>query len=65
MPCLARLALLMLGDRDAARDVVQDAFFGLYRRWDKLTSPDAARTRADAGHPGPTPGAAAGRRRDR
>jgi hypothetical protein len=30
---LARLALLMLGDRDAAQDVVQDAFFGLYRRW--------------------------------
>jgi DNA-directed RNA polymerase specialized sigma24 family protein len=29
---LARLALLMLGDRHAAQDVVQDAFFGLYRR---------------------------------
>jgi RNA polymerase sigma-70 factor (sigma-E family) len=39
---LARLALLMLGDRDAAQDVVQDAFFGLYRRWDKLDSTDAA-----------------------
>lgn len=39
---LARLALLMLGDRDAAQDVVQDAFFGLYRRWDKLASADAA-----------------------
>ena len=39
---LARLALLMLGDRDAAQDVVQDAFLGLYRRWDKLTSADAA-----------------------
>ena len=39
---LARLALLMLGDADAAQDVVQDAFFGLYRRWDKLTSADAA-----------------------
>ncbi|HEY6786906.1 MAG TPA: SigE family RNA polymerase sigma factor [Trebonia sp.] len=39
---LARLALLMLGDRDAAQDVVQDAFLGLYRRWDKLVSVDAA-----------------------
>jgi RNA polymerase sigma-70 factor (sigma-E family) len=39
---LARLALLMLGDRDAAQDVVQDAFLGLYRRWDKLASTDAA-----------------------
>jgi len=39
---LARLALLMLGDRDAAQDVVQDAFLGLYRRWDKLASADAA-----------------------
>jgi len=39
---LGRLALLMLGDRDAAQDVVQDAFFGLYRRWGKLDSVDAA-----------------------
>jgi RNA polymerase sigma-70 factor (sigma-E family) len=39
---LARLALLMLGDRDAAQDVVQDAFLGLYRRWGKLSSADAA-----------------------
>ena len=39
---LARLALLMLGDRHAAQDVVQDAFFGLYRRWDGLASADAA-----------------------
>ena len=39
---LARLALLMLGDRDAAQDVVQDAFLGLYRRWDKLASAEAA-----------------------
>ena len=39
---LARLALLMLGDPDAAQDVVQDAFFGLYRRWGKLASADAA-----------------------
>ena len=39
---LARLAMLMLGDADAAQDVVQDAFFGLYRRWDKLANADAA-----------------------
>jgi RNA polymerase sigma factor (sigma-70 family) len=39
---LARLALLMLGDADAAQDVVQDAFLGLYRRWDKLASAGAA-----------------------
>ena len=39
---LARLALLMLGDPDAAQDVVQDAFLGLYRRWDKLASADIA-----------------------
>jgi RNA polymerase sigma factor (sigma-70 family) len=34
---LARLALVMLGDHDAAEDVVQDAFFGLHRRWDHLS----------------------------
>ena len=39
---LARLALLMLGDPADAQDVVQDAFLGLYRRWDKLASVDAA-----------------------
>jgi RNA polymerase sigma-70 factor (sigma-E family) len=39
---LARLALLMLGDRDAAQDVVHDAFLGLYRRWSKLTDAGAA-----------------------
>jgi RNA polymerase sigma-70 factor (sigma-E family) len=39
---LARLALLVLGDSAAAQDVVQDAFLGLYRRWDKLASADAA-----------------------
>ena len=30
---LIRLAYVMLGDRQAAEDVVQDAFAGLYRRW--------------------------------
>ena len=39
---LARLALLMLGDSAAAQDVVQDAFLGLYRRWDKLDDLGAA-----------------------
>jgi RNA polymerase sigma-70 factor (sigma-E family) len=34
---LIRLAVIMLGDRAAAEDVVQDAFFGLYRNWDKLS----------------------------
>jgi RNA polymerase sigma-70 factor (sigma-E family) len=39
---LIRLAYLMLGDRAAAEDVVQDAFFGLYRHWDRLTDPSGA-----------------------
>jgi RNA polymerase sigma-70 factor (sigma-E family) len=34
---LIRLAYVMLGDRQAAEDVVQDAFAGLYRRWGRLT----------------------------
>jgi RNA polymerase sigma-70 factor (sigma-E family) len=33
---LIRLAIVMLGDRAAAEDVVQDAFFGLYRHWTRL-----------------------------
>ena len=33
---LIRLAYVMLGDRQAAEDVVQDAFAGLYRRWAQL-----------------------------
>lgn len=32
----------MLGDRAAAEDVVQEAFFGLYRRWDRLAGPNKA-----------------------
>jgi len=39
---LARLALVMLGDRSAAEDVVQDAFLGLYCRWDRLADPAVA-----------------------
>jgi RNA polymerase sigma-70 factor (sigma-E family) len=41
---LARLALVMLGDQAAAEDVVQDAFLGLYRRWDRLSDPVAAQS---------------------
>ena len=33
---LIRLAHIMLGDRTAAEDVVQDAFCGLYRHWSRL-----------------------------
>jgi RNA polymerase sigma-70 factor (sigma-E family) len=39
---LARLALLILGDAGAAEDIVQDAFLGLYRRWDSLADPSSA-----------------------
>jgi len=39
---LVRLAYVMLGDRPAAEDVVQEAFCGLYRRWEHLTGPDRA-----------------------
>jgi len=34
---LIRLAVVMLGDRGAAEDVVQEAFYGLYRRWHALS----------------------------
>lgn len=33
---LTRLAYVMLGSRTGAEDVVQDAFYGLYRHWDRL-----------------------------
>lgn len=39
---LVGLAVLLVGDRDAAKDVVQDAFAGLYRRWGALRDPDSA-----------------------
>jgi RNA polymerase sigma-70 factor (sigma-E family) len=39
---LIRLAYLMLGDRSSAEDVVQDAFCGLYRNWDRLADHDRA-----------------------
>jgi RNA polymerase sigma-70 factor (sigma-E family) len=34
---LIRLAHIMLGDRQGAEDVVQEAFAGLYRRWGQLS----------------------------
>ena len=39
---LVRLAVLMVGDQPTAEDVVQDAFFALYRRWPTLKDPDRA-----------------------
>ncbi len=39
---LIRLAVVMLGDRPAAEDVVQEAFCGLYRRWGQLDDPGNA-----------------------
>ncbi|MEO3785549.1 SigE family RNA polymerase sigma factor [Actinocorallia sp. B10E7] len=39
---LTRLALLMVGDRQTAEDVVQEAFLGLYRRWRSLRDRDKA-----------------------
>ena len=39
---LIRLAVIMLGDRPAAEDVVQDAFCGLYLRWGQLADPARA-----------------------
>lgn len=33
---LTRLAFMMLGDRQSAEDVVQEAFCGLFRAWDRL-----------------------------
>ena len=41
---MIRIALIMVGDRAAAEDVVQDAFLGLYRRWSKLDDPANALT---------------------
>jgi len=39
---LIRLAYVTQGSRAAAEDIVQEAFCGLYRRWDHLSSPDKA-----------------------
>jgi RNA polymerase sigma-70 factor (sigma-E family) len=39
---LIRLAIVMLGDRVAAEDAVQEAFLGLYRHWNRLDDPAKA-----------------------
>jgi RNA polymerase sigma-70 factor (sigma-E family) len=39
---LARLAHIMLGSQQAAEDVVQESFLGLYRRWPQLSDPAKA-----------------------
>src|SRR5712691_9231030 len=39
---LIRLAYVMLGDQPSAEDVVQEAFCGLYRRWDRLAEAGSA-----------------------
>jgi RNA polymerase sigma factor (sigma-70 family) len=38
---LVRLAVVITGDRGTAEDIVQDAFLGLYRRWDRLSDASA------------------------
>ncbi len=37
-----RLGVVMLGDRQAAEDVVQEAFCALYRKWSELREQDKA-----------------------
>jgi RNA polymerase sigma-70 factor (sigma-E family) len=39
---LLRLGVVMLGSREAAEDVVQDAYVALHRRWKALRDPEAA-----------------------
>jgi RNA polymerase sigma-70 factor (sigma-E family) len=39
---LVRLAVLLVDDQSTAEDVVQDAFAGLYQRWDRLKDVDKA-----------------------
>ncbi|MFV2173297.1 SigE family RNA polymerase sigma factor [Actinomadura sp. LOL_016] len=39
---LTRLALIMVGDRGTAEDVVQDAFAGLYAHWSRMRDRDKA-----------------------
>ena len=39
---LTRMALLLVGDRPTAEDVVQEAFLGLFRGLGRLSSPDRA-----------------------
>ncbi|MEU3166140.1 SigE family RNA polymerase sigma factor [Streptosporangium sp. NPDC006930] len=37
---LVRFAFLLVGDRETAEDVVQDAFAAIHRRWSRLTDHD-------------------------
>ena len=39
---LLRLAVVMVGDREAAEDAVQDAYVALHRSWSSLRDPEAA-----------------------
>jgi RNA polymerase sigma-70 factor (sigma-E family) len=39
---LVRLAHVLIGDRGTAEDIVQEAFSGLYWRWEQLRDPDKA-----------------------
>src|SRR5689334_18174493 len=39
---LLRLAVVMLGNREAAEDAVQEAFVSLHRNWRSLRDPEAA-----------------------
>ena len=39
---LLRLAVVMLGSREAAEDAVQEAFVAVYRNWRSLRDPDSA-----------------------
>ena len=39
---LIRLAVIMVGDRQTAEDLVQEAFWALYRRWRSLSGPEKA-----------------------
>lgn len=39
---MVRLATFLCGDRDAAEEIVQDAFLGLQRHWSGLGAPGAA-----------------------
>lgn len=38
---LVRFALMLVGDQATAEDVVQEAFLGLYRAWNRVRDPDA------------------------
>lgn len=40
-PAMVRVAVLLLGDRAQAEEVVQDAFIAAYQRWTRVESPAA------------------------